>query len=103
MSFTRVKSLLDLTTSNLTSNPQLIADANAISLSLVTQTADTNYAIHVSNANGWTSAIPENSWSTATTIGAQGPFILEPGFRWVRAKRPSASSATIEMSYSVIC
>lgn len=101
MPYTRQKLLLDLTDSRITSNPVLIAAATDIGLSLVTQTGAGVYAVHVSNAHGLNATIPEVSWSTATTVGAQGPFVVEPGMRWLRVTRGSASSATWEMSWLV--
>jgi hypothetical protein len=98
MPYTKQEVLLGVSNSNITSNPVMVAAMSQIGLSLVTQTGAGVYAVHVSNADGFATAIPDVSWSTATTVGAQGPFILETGSRWMRVTRGSASSATWEFS-----
>ena len=74
-----------------TSAPWYVGDFQSLSM-------DFGSAITVqvqgSNADGFTAAIPENTWSTVSTIAAVGLQKVETGFRWIRSVQ-STSAQTI--------
>jgi hypothetical protein len=76
--------------------PYFIGCAWTLSLSVQTSTASASrFTISMSNADGLQSAIPEASWSVATTILNAGIYTVDEGSRWIRAEQPNfALSAT---------
>lgn len=98
--------ILDPTTSNLTGQPCYVGDLRQISLSVTTQTnSASRFTVIATNDDGFQSALgtplqtaPSGNWSIITTITSDGVFVLDPGFRWMNAFRPSASSVTITIT-----
>lgn len=78
-----------------TSPPFYIGDLRDVTVSLSTQsTHATN--IQLSNADGFQSAIPENSWFNVLTPSVNSLFVVsQSGARWSRSSSPAASNATI--------
>lgn len=85
---------LSTNTSLVTSPAWFTGDFRQLTLSVSTQS---NAAINVqsSNADGFQSAIPENSWANIQAISVQSVFVLPVGQRWSRISTPAASSSTI--------
>jgi hypothetical protein len=80
--------------SGLTSNLYLTADAAELTLQVGVASA-TSLAIQASNVTGFRETIAETDWSTLTTvsgIAANDLLNIEPGFRWLRLVRESATS-----------
>ena len=80
--------------SGLTSNVYLTADAAEITLFYDVDSA-TSLVVQTSNASGFRFAIEEDEWSTTTTIAgatANDLVNIEPGYRWLRCIRESATS-----------
>lgn len=80
--------------SDLTSETYLVADAEEMTVQ-TWPTSATTLTIQGSNAQGFREAIAEGEWSTLTvmeSISAGAILNIEPGFRWLRAIRESASS-----------
>lgn len=78
--------------SNRTSNAALIADARQITLSVQTVAAVASvYSVHMTNANGFSSAIAEGDWSNVSGV-QRGVFTLDPGARFLRVIRPATDS-----------
>lgn len=101
-SYTRFKSLYtDPLGSDITSRTVFVGDATDITLSLTTVNGSASlFTVQVNNGDGFTATLP-NAWSTVTGIAAQGEFDLEPGSRYFRLLRPSASSTTATMHMQV--
>jgi len=75
--------------------PFYIGELMNVTISASTQS---NNAINVqlSNADGFSSAIPENSWSNVLAISTQSVFALpQLGARWSRTSSPASSNATL--------
>ena len=89
--------------STITSSAAMVADADQISLSVVSVAAvASNWTVQGTNANGFTAAIAEGEWSTVSVIAAQGIFSVTPGMRWIRLQRPAVNSlASVVLSYRV--
>lgn len=51
---------------------------------------NSNLTLEGSNDDGFRSSI--NTWSTLSVIAAAGIYTIDPGVRWLRAKRSSADS-----------
>lgn len=103
MSYTKRYSILSFAFSDLTSPKVFIGDATSLSVSLVTATTDSTYTIQGSNADGFASSIGEGTWSTMTTLTAQGIYGIQVGARWIRALNPaSTSSATMTLAKNVV-
>lgn len=80
--------------SGLTSNVYLTADAVDLTLQTNVDSA-TSLVIQRSNGTGFRTALAEDDWSTATTlvsVTANGLYNLDPGYRWLRLIRESATS-----------
>ncbi len=80
--------------SGLTSNIRLVADAAEMTVAYDVDSV-TSLVIQGSNAQGFRTAFVEDDWSTLTTIAgasANGLVNIEPGFRWLRCIRESATS-----------
>ena len=75
----------------------LVQDYRTLSLSLVTNDTTSAYTVKLSNADGLTAVIPNNSWSASTVLVLQGQYEIEPGSRWLRMEL-SSSTCTIELS-----
>ena len=100
--YTRNDTLLGFSSSSVTGGPFLIADYATLSVSIVTITTASPYTIQMSNADGFTAAIPEGSWSNVTLITAQGMYNIDPGPRWIRVlQTASNSSATVTIAGAV--
>ena len=101
MGYSKIRNLLDssLNSALTTSNPYLVQDAYSIQVSLLTQTTASAYTLQASNADGFTAAIPANSWSNATVLTAAGQYAVTPGMRWLRAIQASNSTATVALTY----
>lgn len=82
------------TSSTVTQGPVLVADWNAIALSVATAAAvASNHTLQASNDNGLQSSIV--TWSNLSVIAAQGMVKVDSGVRWVRILRPSVDSTTV--------
>lgn len=91
----RTNTILSWASSGVTSQSVFIGDASAIGLSLATVAASV-VSIEVNNQSGFSGALTEAGWSAATVLSANGPYNLEPGHRWLRARQAaSTSSATL--------
>lgn len=94
---------LGVNTSLRTGSPYFVGDARQLTVSIETQTNTASlFTIFGSNENGFQSAlgtanptVNADGWSHITVIQLQGLYTIDPGFRWIMAGRPSASSATI--------
>lgn len=74
-----------------TSNPFLVADYRQLSMSIITSDAQSSlHTVQASNEDGLRASI--TTWSTVTTITAQGIYAIEPGMRWLRVLRSSLDS-----------
>lgn len=81
--------------SDLTSITYLTADAAEMTLAVDVDSA-TSVIVQGSNAQGFRTAFVEDDWSTLTTmagLAANTLINIEPGFRWLRVVRESATSA----------
>ena len=97
----KYKLLLGAATSGNTSSAHFIGDYDIIALSYQSQTnSASTLTIQASGAEGFTAAIPSNSWSNLTMVTTQGPQTLDPGLRWLRVIR-SESSSTVELSAQI--
>lgn len=79
-----------------TSNVCFVGDAEELTVFLDID-SDTTATIQGSNAQGFREAIAEDDWSTLTTmanITANDLVNVEPGFRWIRGIRESASAGS---------
>ena len=88
------KDLFEDVSSDRTSSTYLVADAAEITLAYDVDSA-TSLVIQGSNAQGFRTAFVEDDWSTLTTIvsaSANDIVNIEPGFRWLRLIRESATS-----------
>lgn len=82
--------------SGITSGTYWVGDAEELTVFLDVDSA-TTITLQGSNAIGFREAISEGEWSTLTTlVGASANDLLniEPGFRWIRGLRETASSAS---------
>lgn len=95
MAYTRSQVILDSNSSG-TSPAQYVGDARLLTLSIQTSTTSASrFTVSLSNAQGFNAAIPEASWSVATTLLNAGMYTIDPGARWLRAEQPDFSlSAT---------
>jgi hypothetical protein len=82
-----------------------VGDARLISLSIQSgsNASASQYTVSLSNADGFTEAIPITSWSVVTVIPNQGAYTIDPGARWLRVERPAfgisaASNVTMLVS-----
>lgn len=85
------------TASEITSEIVYAGDAWTVSLFLRGSPSTTT--LQLSNADGTTSAIPETSWSNATTVINPEPDMLDiqAGFRWLRCLRSETTEAVIHL------
>lgn len=88
---------LSVNASLITTPPFFIGDFRQLSMSISTQsTHATN--VQLSNADGFQSAIPENSWFNVLTPSVNSVFNITTGARWSRTSSPADSNATIIFS-----
>lgn len=83
--------------SAITSSVYYVPDAEELTAFLDVDSA-TTFIIQGSNADGVRSAIVEDEWSTLTTmavISTNQLVNIEPGFRWIRGLRETASTASL--------
>lgn len=83
--------------SAITSSTYFVGDAAEITLALDIDSA-TTVVVQGSNAQGFRTAFVEDDWSTLTTItaiAANDLLNIEPGFRWIRLLRETASTASL--------
>ena len=108
--YTRQQTVLDSTSANSstrTSNAFLVTDAQAISVSFITQVAGAQtMTIQGSNDDGLSAAGPNMNtggvWSTISSVAGAGIFTITPGVRWIRFIRSAVDSqASILMNYRV--
>lgn len=85
---------LTVNTTAITTPAWFIGDFRQLSISASTQS---NNAINVqtSNADGFSEAIPENSWANVLAISVNSVFNLTTGARWSRTSSPASSNATL--------
>lgn len=79
-----------------TSNVYFVGDAEELTVFLDID-SETTAVLHGSNAQGFRETIVEDAWSTLTTmtsISANELVNVEPGFRWLRGIRETASAAS---------
>lgn len=82
--------------SDITSSTYFVGDAEELTASLDIDSA-TTCVLQGSNATGFRESIAEDDWSTMTTmtgISANQLVNVEPGFRWIRGIRETASAAS---------
>lgn len=82
--------------SGITSNVYYVPDAAELTAFFDIDSA-TTCVLQGSNADGVTAAIGEDEWSTLTTMTAVSTnqmLNIEPGFRWIRGLRETASAAS---------
>lgn len=82
--------------STITSTVYFVGDAEELTAFLDIDSA-TTCVLQGSNAQGFRSTIAEDEWSTMTTmVGVSTNQLLniEPGFRWIRGLRETASTAS---------
>lgn len=83
--------------SDITSATYLVADAAEMTLDLDVDSA-TTVVVQGSNQQGFRTDFVEGDWSTLTTIvsiSANEMLNIEPGFRWLRVLRETASTASL--------
>jgi len=83
--------------SAVTSATYFVGDAEEFTLDLDID-SETTVTIQGSNAQGFRTSFVEDDWSTLTTvasIAANDLLNIEPGFRWLRVLRESASTASL--------
>lgn len=94
--FQVAKSLSD-NVATINTPPWFVGDLQQLTVSISTSsTHATN--IQMSNADGFQSAIPENSWANVLTPSVNSAFVLPVGYRWSRTSSPASSNATIIFS-----
>jgi hypothetical protein len=88
-----------LTKSNgsIQSHPWFIGDFMQLTVSASTQ-SNAMINVQLSNADGFTTAIPENSWYNVLTLSVNSIFDVPTGARWSRVSTPALSNATIIFS-----
>lgn len=82
--------------SDITSSVYFVGDAEELTV-FVDIDSETTVVIQGSNAQGFRSTIAEDEWSTLTTVvsvAANDLYNIEPGFRWIRGVRETASNAS---------
>lgn len=82
--------------SDITSAVYFVGDAEELTVEIDIDSA-TTCRIQGSNAQGFRSAIAEDDWSTLTTaasLATNTMLNIEPGFRWIRGLRETASAAS---------
>lgn len=104
--YSRQLTVLDSTSansSNRTSNPILVADAQQMSASWMTAVAvASNLTIQGSNDDGLSAGAGAQIWSTVSVVAGAGIFTITPGARWVRFIRPAVDSqASVVLNYRV--
>lgn len=83
--------------SAITSSLYFVGDAAELTLALDIDSA-TTVVVQQSNAQGFRTAFVEDDWSTLTTaasLTANTMLDIEPGFRWLRVLRETASTASL--------
>ena len=91
------KDLFEDVSSDITSSTYFVGDAEELTLDLDVDSA-TTIIVQGSNAQGFRTAFVEDDWSTLTTIvsiSANDILNIEPGFRWARVLRETASTASL--------
>ena len=80
--------------STFTTEAQLVADFENLTVSWLTDTADASrFTIQGTNREGMSgTSVQEADWSDVTGIVADGIFTIDPGMRWLRAVRNSNES-----------
>jgi len=83
--------------SDVTSEVYWVGDAWSVSLFLRGSPSTTT--VQLSNAEGRSAAIAENSWSAATTVISPSPDMLDiaTGFRWIRCLRSETTEARLSL------
>lgn len=82
--------------SNITSSVYFVGDAEELTLNTIIPSA-TTLKFQGSNDTGFRSALVEGNWSTLTTVvsaTANGMYNIEPGIRWFRCLRETASAGS---------
>lgn len=82
--------------SDKTSEVYFAGDAEEMTLNTVVASA-TTLVFQASNDTGFREALVEGNWSTLTTVASaatNGMYNIEPGFRWFRCLRETASAAS---------
>ena len=89
--------------SNRTSNPLLIADAQQLSASWMTAVAvASNLTVQASNDDGLSTGAAVQLWSNISVVAAAGIFSITPGARWIRFVRPAVDSqSSVLLNYRV--
>ena len=83
--------------SGVTSETYFTGDAEELTVDIDIDSA-TTVRIQGSNAQGFRDTIAEDDWSTLTTavsLAANTILNIEPGFRWTRILRETASTASL--------
>ena len=104
--YSRQAVVLDSTSansSNRTSNPFLVADAQQISASWITAVAvPSNLTIQGSNDDGLSAGAGAQIWSNISVVAGAGIFTITPGARWIRFVRPAVDSqSSVALNYRV--
>ena len=90
------RDLFGTVASDITSEVYFTGDAKEMTLDCVVPSA-TTLIFQATNQQGFREAFVEADWSTLTTVAvvsANRIFNIEPGFRWFRCLRETASTAS---------
>ena len=82
--------------SDITSAVYFVGDAEELTADARIASATTVH-LQGTNAQGFREAIAETAWSTLTQVSAVAAntiYNIEPGFRWIRGLRETASTAS---------
>lgn len=107
MGYSRHYTLLGASSSTLSSAPVYIGDARFLAVSVVSSTGSaSNVTLRGSLAQGFQSAIPDQTWSVLTVLPNAGVYTIEPGVRWLLAERAAigvsaASNVTVTLAMQV--
>lgn len=95
MGYGKGKQLLTSSSSN-TSPSVFVGDCRLLSLSVQSLNAGAStITVSLSNNAGFGSADSVLFYSVVTLLPAQGIFTLDPGARWLKVERASASTTTV--------
>ena len=115
--YTTDKTILGADTSNVTSTNYFVGDLRQITISITTGSPHASrVTVQGSNADGFqstlsagggfgNSTVPVYPWSHLTVIlpsGAANIFTIDPGFRWINAVRPTATSGQTASNITVV-
>ena len=92
------KDLFAAVGSDITSDVYFVGDAAEVTVELDIDSA-TTVTLQGSNATGFRESFAADDWSTMTTIAsvaANNIYNIEPGYRWLRVLRETASTDSLQ-------